>query len=255
MWKRATKDTLSFFGWNKRTLIVPILLWLLGAIIYYFWQGKQAMLEEITVAVSFALIPIGVFLLGLFLFHLIRAPVYIKWEREKEPRLIVTLAPNLEPGDKKHWLRLRVENPSRTPIAGCYGKVNSYTMLIQGKRVTETPAGQSLNDGLPPERHSFVWSSVDLPETTITIPGQGHEFLYIAVMQNQMFYTPTDMGLKYPKPLLSVEFEVVIDIGSEVMAFPPTRVSLVFETEMNGYWIKAKQLFIVPIPDTEDFQS
>lgn len=44
------------------------------------------MLGELAVAIAFSLLPLAMFLVTLFLFHLIRAPVYLKWEKEQEKR-------------------------------------------------------------------------------------------------------------------------------------------------------------------------
>ena len=164
-------------------------------------------------------------------------------------RLKVTLAPNLEPGDKSQWLRLRVDNPSLTPIEKCYGKLDSYTMLIQHdgqtRPVTDFDSGSSLNNGLPPERHPFPWASTNLPDTLATIAGMGHEFLYVAVLREQSthFYTPTEMGQQYPKTNIFAEYEAKIDIGSESEAFPPTKVCLRFA--MTNRNIEAKELRVI----------
>ena len=86
MCKRAFKDTKAFFGWNKRTLLLP-LFWCGGGIFYWQWQGVEAMLEEVAVAIAFGLIPVGIFAFLLFIYNLIRAPVFLRFEKEREPRL------------------------------------------------------------------------------------------------------------------------------------------------------------------------
>ena len=163
-------------------------------------------------------------------------------ERMKEKRLLVSLVPNYEPGDGSHWLRLRVDNLSALPIPNCFGKLDSYTMLIKGKRATEIPGGAKLNDGLPPDRHSFPWGSTNTPDSLKTIEGNGHEYLYIAVVQDQgqNFFTPTEMGLRYPKTKIHAEYEVIIDIGSEKEAFTPSKVRLCYE--MGNRELNAKSL-------------
>ena len=47
------------------------------------------MLEEITVVIAFGLIPVAVFAFLLYIYNLIRAPVFLRFEKEKEPRLEV----------------------------------------------------------------------------------------------------------------------------------------------------------------------
>jgi hypothetical protein len=83
IWKRAWADTCDFFGWNKKSLLLPI-LWLAGAVVFYFWQGLEAVTGEIFVAIAFGLIPVGAFAILLLIWNLIRAPIYIKWAKEKE---------------------------------------------------------------------------------------------------------------------------------------------------------------------------
>lgn len=86
MWKRAFKDTKALFGWNKRTLLLPV-FWCGGGILYWQWQGIEAMSEEVAVAIAFGLIPVGAVAFLLFIYNLIRAPVFLRFEKESEPRL------------------------------------------------------------------------------------------------------------------------------------------------------------------------
>jgi len=45
------------------------------------------MLEEFGVAIAFGLIPVVIFAFLLFIYNLIRAPVFLRFEKEKEPRI------------------------------------------------------------------------------------------------------------------------------------------------------------------------
>ncbi len=120
MWKRAAKDTRAYFGWNKRT-VVPLLLWAVGAFIYWQWQGRVAVKEELAVAAAFVLAPIGLFLILLYLWNLVRAPVFLKFEKEKEPCLEVRGFKRQDRGlseDGFNW-GLRVKNVGLDPARGC----------------------------------------------------------------------------------------------------------------------------------------
>lgn len=117
MWKRALMASLSFFGWNIRTGVTLLGFWLLGAFIHYIRYGLDALLEEVATAISFSLIPIGAFLVGLYVFHLIRAPVYIRWEKEKEPAIAISPCEdrkqyNWERTEYLMWVGLKVTNKS-----------------------------------------------------------------------------------------------------------------------------------------------
>lgn len=73
------------------------------------------MSEEFLWIIS-TLVPIGIVFLITFLFHLVRAPVYIKWEDEKRPRITVSPHSGRRQEDWQHqhlmWAELEVENTS-----------------------------------------------------------------------------------------------------------------------------------------------
>ena len=203
------------------------------------------MLGEIVVALCFSLIPIVVFLFGLFLFHLIRAPVYIKWEKEKEKRLVISDAEIYKTGNitDTQWLRLRIENPSIIQIPHCYGKLLKRRLVSIPSLVDGHPAqlGVSIEHGqtsaqnreLPPEGHRFPWSPVSLPETEVVISGYGgYEYLYLIAKHNNIgcFYVATDMGLKYDNwSVGNFEFEIEVGSISEYEAFKPSKACITFK--------------------------
>ena len=70
MWRRACLDTCNFFGWNKKSLSL-IALWVVGAVVYYFWQGREAVMEEVFRSIAFGLIPVGAFAILLFIWNML----------------------------------------------------------------------------------------------------------------------------------------------------------------------------------------
>lgn len=255
-WNELLKEDFhnSFAVWERHEAMSVIISWLITAPLSYLATVgiiRISNLDNIGWSIAAGVIIWFVLLL------LIITPIRMLKARADTltrlttKRLVVSLADNYEPRDGYHWLRLRVDNPSSVPIAGCYGKLASYTMLIKVdgvlRKVTDFPdgSGKSLNNGLPPERHPFPWASTNTPDTLKTIAGNDYEYLYIAVMQENStnLFTPTEMGLGYPKTNIFAEYEVIIDIGSEVEQFSPTKVCLNYA--MTQHTICAKRLEIL----------
>ena len=170
-------------------------------------------------------------------------------------RLLVSLPESYYDYLNDHWIRLRVENPTAVSIPDCYGKSVSYRLAsyeaeMDGKlkevqiptEVGTSTIPQSME--LPPQRHRFPWSTLPLPEITTTIPTNSYEFLYIAMKRNSQgcFYTPTDMGLKYPNYGMG-NFELEIEIGSNSEPFKPTKVRLTF---CAGEEVEVKKFELLP---------
>lgn len=172
MWRRAWKDSSSFFGWNKRTFTVPLFLWLMGAIIFYQWQGKEAVLEEVVVAISFTLIPVGVFLILLYLFHLIRAPIYMKWEKEKQPKLTVreVVRGNLS-RTQSSWGVL-VANQGTSRADDCRGEIIYLEFATP-------PKGLSMRGW--PINQPLQWAQALTGTSSINIPGSRDAVLQVIV--------------------------------------------------------------------------
>ena len=147
MWKLAWKNSLSFFGWNIRTLTVPPFLWLLGAFIYFEWQGVEAVLKEIVVAICFGLIPIGIFLIGLYFYNLIRAPVILSYERKMQPCLEV-----MEPKEQQEatgsvetsWV-LPIRNSGIKTAEECHAKLEQISTERSTKWLDKFPTDRDLH--------------------------------------------------------------------------------------------------------------
>ena len=244
MWKRALKDTLPELGYHKiPNSIRSVLLVILSLLIVRYLGGESQMNEELRWIIS-AIVALLVVFLGTFLWNLVRAPVFIRFEREREPKLVVKGIRIYYDGKGVQWLGLGVENPTLSPIPNCYGKLCSRRHVrlelttINGtssRPELSLEAGSESAEGmeLPHEGHRFPWFPENLAESTITIPGyNGREFLYFAAKDRTMraFGFPTDMGAKYPNWSLG-DFELEIEIGSETLGFQPIRQIVVFRAE------------------------
>ncbi len=88
MWRRAFRDTLPELGGNWARIVRNLIFMGVALIIVRFLGGWQQMSEELRWLVSSG-IALGAVVLGRFFFNLIRAPVFLKFEKEKEPCLII----------------------------------------------------------------------------------------------------------------------------------------------------------------------
>jgi hypothetical protein len=75
--KKGVSDTIEFFGWNKRTLVVPF-LWLIGAGIHWGLAGWEAVASELIIALVYGLIPVVGFAILLLLYNLMSAPARLQ---------------------------------------------------------------------------------------------------------------------------------------------------------------------------------
>lgn len=161
---RAFKDTKSFFGWNRKTITVPV-FFVAGLWIIYQCQGWDVMTSQLWNTIAFALTPVGVFAVLLFLWNLIQSPNRIKLDiadksiqdlgqknvelqrliqeyKQNEQSLVITLDtytiglsrnwdyPN-EP-ERAVWLRLKVfVNTLNIPI-------DKLDLEIEGKTIPAT---------------------------------------------------------------------------------------------------------------------
>src|SRR5688572_32668612 len=66
-------QTLHFFGWSKRTLLVPV-LFVVGAIVALATLEGELVREEILTTLAFGLIPIGGLAVVVAVVNIIRAP-------------------------------------------------------------------------------------------------------------------------------------------------------------------------------------
>lgn len=248
LFRRALSDTISAqksvrFMWGGEGVL---------AVAGGAWLAAYAPIDAPTIeivarSVFGGLIGLATALLAIFLWNLIRAPVFIKFEKEREPKFIVKGIRSYNDGKGFQWLGLCVENPTTLPIPNCYGKLCSRRHvrleLTKSNGVFIRPE-LSVKDGkqseehieLPPEGHRFPWLPENIAETTITIPGyNGREILYFAAKNvgAESFGFPTELGVKYHNWSLG-DFELEIEIGSETLGFQPIRQIVEFRVEA-GY--------------------
>jgi hypothetical protein len=225
---------------------------------FRLWERAQAVIALITAAIvagtSLAIrsqVPgfpaeqsIGIGLVSWFcLLVFVFTPIRMAIEKVKmgAKRLRVVGSENYNCGRGYNWLRLRVENPTGTPIPNCYGRLNERKLVASGLMKIDGQEGRfpiSPEVGresteiaqLPPERHNFPWSPESPSDALITISGfNGKGYLYYAAKLNRggEFGFPSELGIKYRNFNLG-DFELEIEVGSESENFKPTKVCVTF---------------------------
>ena len=132
-------------------------------------------------------------------------------------RLQVELEKNPETAPPGIWWHLIIRNLSNVPIEGCYGQLLSFT----------PNRSQRLYEAI-----KFPWSSYGtiLNTETITIAGQSHAYLDIALTDGQdlrlitLSPEPGKRTILYPEPQGTYIAE--IQVGSQKEDFRPTLVRL-----------------------------
>jgi len=136
MWKRAWKDTWPAIGiHNKGNAIRSIVLVVIALLLVRYLGGQPQMSEELRWIVSSGIAVVVVFF-GTFLFNLVRAPVYIKWEKEKAPTIAVRPNSGRRQWDYEHqhlmWAELEITNTSyNLPLPDVEVRVASCLQLIE----------------------------------------------------------------------------------------------------------------------------
>lgn len=212
--------------------------------------GIALALVGLGLQMSGVLIPLlGYSLMGLGVIIMLIMPVLSIVEKFRSSRLdlVISMPEIYEVGDGSHWLRMRVENPTASPVQNCYGKlldrkqVAGALMKVDGELVRPALSAESGRQSMehmefPPEGHRFPWSPVDRQLTTISISGNGgFEYLYIVTKRKTIgcFWFPTSAGNEYENWSLG-DFGLELEIGSESKTLKPRRVRVVFRTG-EGY--------------------
>jgi len=73
LFNKAFSDTVGFFGWNRRSLVLPI-AGFAGMGTRWAISGWDVVAGDITATVFYVLAPVGAVTIALFLYNLIRAP-------------------------------------------------------------------------------------------------------------------------------------------------------------------------------------
>lgn len=219
----------------------------MSAIIAVVLAGISALVLGFSVEGFWADQYVGVVLvLSVLLLVFVVTPIRMGMEKVRltTKRLTVTEVNTYDDGKGCHWLRVKVENPTALPIRECYGKLLDRKHVLGGlTKVDGVLVRQELSSEhgrqsrqhmeLPPEGYRFPWSPERLPPAIITIPGFGSpEFLYIVAKRENVgpFGFPTDMGIQYDNLALG-DFQLDVEIGSELDSFKPVRFRVVFRTE------------------------
>jgi len=106
IFRRAFRDTVRFFAenffGNLRNLLIP-LLFIAGTAIHLYRFGWTEAMEEINVFISYGLIPVGGFVVLLFVSNLILAPSRILYEAIGSGNPIKTEKKIIEPVNYAAW--------------------------------------------------------------------------------------------------------------------------------------------------------
>ena len=239
MWRRATRDTASYFGWNKRT-VVPFLLWGLGAVIYWQLQGSEAVLEELVVAVCFGLIPVGVFLVFLYLWNLVRAPVYLKFERMMTPCLKVVRSFPLNLDGVGTGYAIEVANPGLVDAKRCHARLIELRFEIPHETISlsGTPPNRDLHWLGQQEGEKYYDAPGGQPSTLNVVycePKDGKRILKLAYRSNEDYRVahalPQGWGAILALIRISYEGHHAIDVVCRID--PKPMVDIVYRS-MSG---------------------
>lgn len=177
MWKRAIKDTLPELGntWGKR--IRNILLLVFALLIVRWLGGWGQMTEEFRWIISSG-IALVIVLLGLFLFNLIRAPVYLKFEKEKEPVLKIVAVKSSNYQQSGHTFGLVIENKGTDIADDCRGQIIEIE-LYERSLTSQSSFGLPVNQCLTWAEQEGVWET----NKTFTIPGKSTKILHSIIFR------------------------------------------------------------------------
>lgn len=84
VFNRAVKDTVHFFGYTIRDIVLGGVTLSLGALFAYVFIGKADTMREIVLIGAFTLAPAGIILCAIFLWHLWLAPVALAYDALRE---------------------------------------------------------------------------------------------------------------------------------------------------------------------------
>ena len=239
---KAIKDTILFFGWNKRNLVWPLSI-VSGFLVYWKWQGLDKVTEEIQVFISFILVPAGAFAILLFLINAIKAP-FLKakenrgeynvkvssleaelnstkerlliLEEERIPKIVaepITCKPaSYERVSKTAWAELKIKNTSSdVPLED----VNVQIAELIGVFEKQDERGvYFLHDSYPDWNPSNIyWSESNAPanQLSITIPPGATRYALIAFHPDLGPALGIFNTLTYP-PML--ESKIAIEVSS-----------------------------------------
>jgi len=79
--RRIKEEALRDLGWNKKTLLPPLLAFVVGSAIYFVLMGHAKLIEKCVEFFAFAFAPVCLLTVGYLIFHLFRTPTVIHNEQ------------------------------------------------------------------------------------------------------------------------------------------------------------------------------
>lgn len=126
------------------------------------------MKEEMAIFIAFGLAGVGTSALLLFIFNLIRAPVYIKFEKKMKPCLEILRITEQNVGQTGAGWSLEIRNDGIEPAKGCHGNLEDIEF--------ETSQG-GLSLARMPRARDLGWSGQLENASDYTIAGGQHAML------------------------------------------------------------------------------
>lgn len=241
---RAWQDTKAFFGWKRKTLIF-LPLYAAGLCLYWLWQGREAVKEEIVVFLAFGLAPMGAIAVLLFIWNAISAPMRIekdvKCERKKEvdklnielqeskqrlqwleeeriPRIIAKPYSGRRQWEHEHehlmWAELQVTNLS--PSQGLNDVEVRVVSCVHIVEHQDTPDNYMLVDLLGWSPTGVYWSERDAPphQLKCAIPPNSTRNALVAYQNNSNGITTIFNSPISPNPIIVVGARIEIEVSS-----------------------------------------
>jgi len=149
--------------------------------------------------------------------------------------------------NKYSWIRLKVENNTKSHIPKCYGKLISCDILFEDGSSYIGEAGERM-EGWPDIGSLLYWDK-QLTQTEITIPGNKSP-VYLHILRHEAkdagFFIPTPETREnvsrneweFRKPLGVGLYEFIVEIGSLDASFKQTKVR---------FLLNANQTILTPI--------
>lgn len=134
-------------------------------------------MEEISTAIAFGLIPVGAFAIFLFIWNLIRAPVYIKWEEEKEPVLEIVAVKPESYQQMGQSFGLVIENKGTDMADDCRGQI--IEIEFASPQRSQSMFSWPVNRYLTWAEQEGVWGT----NKPCTIPGKDSKELQLIIFR------------------------------------------------------------------------
>jgi hypothetical protein len=233
---------------------------------YWRWEGREPIMMSIIsylvsigggIGAAFAklwwisLIPLGILILFVAPYKVWRK-LSDEFEKITKKRLEISLTTpvlrqykdDIKGEWSQEWYKLQVHNPTALPITDCYGKLVRFTSKL--------PWPDSPYMNMPTPGIMFPWSSYSARGKLATIGSHDFDSLDVLVFDGEILSVVVldDASGKRDLTqfnLLPDEYELVIQLGSQSEAFPPSDVIL----KVESYVEKGKEHIRVTIPNQD----